>query len=212
MDYEIIVADQLDSLCNSYVGFGPVDCSDACDIEAVEYEIVDCNPLDSTFYVNVWFEYDNLDSLTVSIFGGGYDWGEFDAWEQPVQLGPFYGDQDVYEVIIQDTYDPECFDVLAVDSPSCLNTDCQLSALAVDVEYCTDSIVFFDASFFAVNTVSPVYNIILNGEFYSFGLYSDSNNEQTFEFAIEDPQFGSCLLYTSPSPRDAHESRMPSSA
>ena len=25
-------------------------------------------------------------------------------------------------------------------------------------------------------------------------------------------QFSSCLLYTSPSPRDAHESRMPSSA
>ena len=26
------------------------------------------------------------------------------------------------------------------------------------------------------------------------------------------PQFVGCLLYTSPSPRDAHESRMPSSA
>ena len=26
------------------------------------------------------------------------------------------------------------------------------------------------------------------------------------------PFFGVCLLYTSPSPRDAHESRMPSSA
>ena len=26
------------------------------------------------------------------------------------------------------------------------------------------------------------------------------------------PLFGHCLLYTSPSPRDAHESRMPSSA
>ena len=25
-------------------------------------------------------------------------------------------------------------------------------------------------------------------------------------------QYGDCLLYTSPSPRDAHESRMPSSA
>ena len=25
-------------------------------------------------------------------------------------------------------------------------------------------------------------------------------------------QYGTCLLYTSPSPRDAHESRMPSSA
>ena len=27
-----------------------------------------------------------------------------------------------------------------------------------------------------------------------------------------DPTYKTCLLYTSPSPRDAHESRMPSSA
>ena len=193
--YELIVYDFENETCSSgYSFFGPVDCSDACDIDATEYEIVDCNPIDSTFYVNVWFEYANIDSLTVSIFGGGYDWGEFDAWEQPMTLGPYYGDQGVYEVVIQDTYDPECFDVLTVDSPSCLNTDCQLSALEIDIEYCSDSLVFLDASFLAENTASPVYNIILNGEFYSFGLYSDSNNEQTFEFAIEDPQFGS--LYT----------------
>ena len=30
--------------------------------------------------------------------------------------------------------------------------------------------------------------------------------------AQQDTRFGTCLLYTSPSPRDAHESRMPSSA
>ena len=29
---------------------------------------------------------------------------------------------------------------------------------------------------------------------------------------VKDSQLRSCLLYTSPSPRDAHESRMPSSA
>ena len=29
---------------------------------------------------------------------------------------------------------------------------------------------------------------------------------------VGNPTFVSCLLYTSPSPRDAHESRMPSSA
>ena len=32
------------------------------------------------------------------------------------------------------------------------------------------------------------------------------------EFGPQCPQFRICLLYTSPSPRDAHESRMPSSA
>ena len=32
------------------------------------------------------------------------------------------------------------------------------------------------------------------------------------KLASEGVQFNNCLLYTSPSPRDAHESRMPSSA
>jgi hypothetical protein len=192
--YTLEIVDEDDVSCATAIEFVLEPCSNDCSINAVEYEIVDCNPMDSTFYVNVWFEYDNLDSLTVSIFGEGYDWGEFDAWEQPVTLGPYYGDQGAYEVIIQDTYDPECYDVLGVDSPSCLYTDCQLSALEVDIEYCSDSIVNFDASFLAENTVSSVYNIILNGEFYGYYQYSATNNEQIFDFAIEDPQFGS--LYT----------------
>ena len=33
-----------------------------------------------------------------------------------------------------------------------------------------------------------------------------------FKFSVTREHFSSCLLYTSPSPRDAHESRMPSSA
>ena len=191
--YTLEIVDEDDVTCATAIEFVLEPCSNDCSINALEYEIVDCNPLDSTFYVNVWFEYDNLDSLTVSIFGEGYDWGEFDAWEQPVTLGPYYGDQGAYEVIIQDTYDSECFDVFGVDSPSCLYTDCQLSALEVDIEYCTDSIVYFDASFLAENPVSSVYNIILNGEFYGYYQYSATNNEQTFEFVIEDPAFGTLV-------------------
>ena len=34
----------------------------------------------------------------------------------------------------------------------------------------------------------------------------------TDDFLSDKPLFKDCLLYTSPSPRDAHESRMPSSA
>ena len=32
------------------------------------------------------------------------------------------------------------------------------------------------------------------------------------EFVLDGKRYHGCLLYTSPSPRDAHESRMPSSA
>ena len=38
------------------------------------------------------------------------------------------------------------------------------------------------------------------------------NDPQGFERAEKQLEYDTCLLYTSPSPRDAHESRMPSSA
>ena len=42
--------------------------------------------------------------------------------------------------------------------------------------------------------------------------YVRGNREQSSDLWIGLKGTGSCLLYTSPSPRDAHESRMPSSA
>ena len=47
------------------------------------------------------------------------------------------------------------------------------------------------------------------------GYYNDENLNVTIKPGAPDispPQVLACLLYTSPSPRDAHESRMPSSA
>ena len=39
-----------------------------------------------------------------------------------------------------------------------------------------------------------------------------SEVHETVKNILTDIEAGGCLLYTSPSPRDAHESRMPSSA
>ena len=37
-------------------------------------------------------------------------------------------------------------------------------------------------------------------------------NDKKFHVVVQEPQSGTCLLYTSPSPRDRTRSRMPSSA
>ena len=37
-------------------------------------------------------------------------------------------------------------------------------------------------------------------------------SDESVDITIEQERIADCLLYTSPSPRDAHESRMPSSA
>ena len=58
-----------------------------------------------------------------------------------------------------------------------------------------DSIESIDPQFRLDAEVAPVYKCT-----------NYDSEERTFEV------FYNCLLYTSPSPRDAHESRMPSSA
>ena len=62
------------------------------------------------------------------------------------------------------------------------------------------------------STISPkeVVKIQLSGLQQNDLEYKDSGIEQTWKFAH--PNNKSCLLYTSPSPRDVEESRMPSSA
>ena len=46
----------------------------------------------------------------------------------------------------------------------------------------------------------------------SAGIIRKSNSSWASRVVLVTKKDGSCLLYTSPSPRDAHESRMPSSA
>ena len=60
----------------------------------------------------------------------------------------------------------------------------------------------------------------LESRFNRFLLFEDYTPEEMFEIFkmrcgkgyVLAPEAEPCLLYTSPSPRDAHESRMPSSA
>ena len=51
-----------------------------------------------------------------------------------------------------------------------------------------------------------VHTIVGNHTAY----YKDTNSINSVDLLLK--QYKNCLLYTSPSPRDAHESRMPSSA
>ena len=66
-------------------------------------------------------------------------------------------------------------------------------------------------------TISPIKERSLartnsrNSYFQSFKIDSSKNGYGAFT-EVNSPLAYSCLLYTSPSPRDAHESRMPSSA
>ncbi|MDG1297750.1 MAG: T9SS type A sorting domain-containing protein [Saprospiraceae bacterium] len=201
--YILEIIDGNDETCSTAVEFVLEPCANDCSINALEYEIVDCNPLDSSFYVNVWFDYDNLDSLSVSIFGSGYDWGEFDAWEQPVTLGPYYGDQGVYEVIIQDTYDSECSDVLAVDSPSCLYTDCGIDWIQYEVVDCNPLDTSFYLNIWFDNNSLDSSMVSIFGGGYDWGEFDASEQpvqlgpfigiEDAYEVIIQNTNNSACF-------------------
>ena len=57
-----------------------------------------------------------------------------------------------------------------------------------------------------------VIQIQLKGLMKNDVFFKDSGIEQTWNFAHPENKKNTCLLYTSPSPRDATLSRMPSSA
>ena len=105
--YEILISDSSNPDCISFVEFEEPDCIDACDIDIVEYNVVECNETDSLFYLEVFFEYDNLLGDAVSIFGGGYNWGIYNPLLQPILIGPFFTGDLEYEIIVADpVYSP----------------------------------------------------------------------------------------------------------
>ena len=68
-------------------------------------------------------------------------------------------------------------------------------------------LIFFPFVSFAEAGITPPQSL---GPFYPSRLPLDSDSDLTFVEGEKDS--AACLLYTSPSPRDVEESRMPSSA
>ena len=60
--------------------------------------------------------------------------------------------------------------------------------------------------------VDPCLAVVLVGENPASKVYVGAKTKMAAECNIKTKDYKFCLLYTSPSPRDAHESRMPSSA
>ncbi len=117
--------------------FDAPDCSsNDCSINWIEYEVVECNPLDSTFYVEFWFDQQNLLSDVVQIQGGGYNWGTFEAANQPILLGPFFSGQDIYEIVVFDVEHPDCSNFVVFENPGCGNGDCSIDWVEFDVIEC----------------------------------------------------------------------------
>ena len=102
-------------------------------------------------------------------------------------MNPVTGSMFVFEIVDQN--DPSCGVEINYELEPCLEEICTLSELYVDTEFCSDSIVYLTAGFYAEFANDFGYNILLNDEIIGFEEYSVTNNEQIFAFAIENPQF-----------------------
>ena len=85
-----------------------------------------------------------------------------------------------------------------------LSSQCIIDDLIVEAHDCDNGTFLVDLDFNPIGT-SDSFTVVGNGTNYGTFSYSEL-------YLTLGPLDGDCLLYTSPSPRDATLSRMPSSA
>ena len=75
-----------------------------------------------------------------------------------------------------------------------------------------ESLIFFISLLFSANFSKLFYNSYYSPDFEKYVMYIDYFTNRGGSPNLDQGVIYFCLLYTSPSPRDAESSRMPSSA
>ena len=119
-DYNFVIeALDVDEACFELLSFETPDCLDACFIDISSYQIIDCDKVDSTFFVELYLDYENLTGASVQIYGSGYEWGLFDPSVQPITIGPFDLGSGLYELIVEDVLLTDCLSSVEFSDPDC---------------------------------------------------------------------------------------------
>lgn len=201
--------------CVTDFSFETPDCLlNDCSINWIEYGIVECEPGDSTFYVEFYFDHENLSSGLVQIQGGGYNWGTFQAANQPMILGPFFAGDNGYEIVVYDVENPDCSNFVEFEEPDCLSTDCSIDWVEYEIVDCnvTDSLFYLNLyvgdvqntssgqveivwgnmslGVYNVNELVTVGPIFLGLDIYEFGFYDVSNPECSYFIEFLQPDCG----------------------
>ena len=155
-----------------------------CDIEVgcyvfdVTAEGYECNEDDTTFYVDIAFEYTGDSGQIFTIVGNGNNYGTFEFGQPQYTIGPLESNCDLdYEFIIV-TEQGNCeSDYAGLLSPCC--EEDQGSCSIDDLEHfdfiCSDDGNFFTLwiNFEPVNTTNDFYDVYVGGEYFESYLYSD---------------------------------------
>ncbi len=136
--YEFGIFDLIFNDCGGWIEPGAIDCNPNtnCEIGNLLVEPYECDD-QGMFLVDLTFNYANTsDSFTV--VGNGNNYGTFAYSDLFITLGPFEGNGSVYEFVVFDQNHPDCGANAILQSEDCLNTDCLISEVVIEVGDCND--------------------------------------------------------------------------
>ena len=160
--------------CHDAVEFQVPECNGGdCQITDLVYDIVPCND-NGQFFVVLNFQHDNTGNEGYNVHGGGVNYGNHPYSEVPLTLGPFEGNGQNLEFVVNDLLHPDCSDFVLVEAPDCNGGDCQISGLVVETLPCNDNGTFgivFDFDYENVNAAG--FDLSINGQNYGFYQYAN---------------------------------------
>ncbi len=173
-DYDIIRICVTDSIeCCTVLEYIQPDCNetDECQINeiVVNHECLD----DNMYFLYVSFDFLNTSEF-VTIAGNGTSYGEFNIFEQPIELGPFEPGEIINEFVIQDVH-LDCFGLVEFETITCDEEPCDIRDIAVEAYDCDPSTGTYqmDVEFIYENPGNDYFEVWINNDYKGFYLFSD---------------------------------------
>lgn len=173
-DYELVVSDQEVESCQDVVEIGTICCGEElCEIGELVVEVGECNE-EGMFFVELDFDFANVESNSFTVAGNGLDYGQFPYSDLPIELGPLAGDCAInYEFIVRDFEDETCSSDIGIGEVCCEMEVCEIGELFVEIGDCNPNDIFYMFLNFEYSGVSELFQVQGNGVVYGQYSYND---------------------------------------
>lgn len=201
-DTLVICQNDVDSCCITKIFNNPC----LCGFANITADIIDCNEMDSTFFVVLDFDPQN-NGTGFTIGGNGSTYGTYEYGDLPVTLGPISTNLSDIEFIFFDSDDVFCFDFIDVGTVDCsIINACNISNVEAIPNDCNaDGTFSVDISIEVDNPGTQGFTIQGNGTNYGNFVYGESSYEigplvgdcqSIYEFVIIDIENNDCSDFT----------------
>ncbi|MEZ5056133.1 MAG: hypothetical protein R2879_03760 [Saprospiraceae bacterium] len=198
---EIIIQDKNNPDCRGRVELTAPDCNPAnCRLTDLVVEAGDCDN-DGNFMVDIDLNHQNT-SDSFKVFVNGVYYATYAYADLFVTAGPFVGNGNNYQFIIEDKDNPDCRIDKRMTAPNCNPNACSLRDLVVEKSDCdNDGSFTVDIDFIHQNT-SDSFKLFVNGNYYETYAYANlfvtagpfTGNGNVYTFLIQDNDNPDCAI------------------